>query len=63
MPHVSRDNEVAASYIAKMIHLIGNDPAVPAPSAYGYWALSDLYEEIYTGHDDRLSGRATTACC
>jgi xylan 1,4-beta-xylosidase len=22
---------------------------VPAPSAYGYWAVSDLYEEIYTG--------------
>jgi beta-xylosidase len=22
---------------------------VPAPSAYGYWALSDLYEEINTG--------------
>ena len=25
MPHVSRDNEVAASYIAKMIHLLGSD--------------------------------------
>ena len=22
---------------------------MPAPSAYGYWALSDLYEEINTG--------------
>jgi xylan 1,4-beta-xylosidase len=49
MPDVSRDNEVAASYIAKAIHLLGNDPAVPAPSGYGYWAVSDLYEEINTG--------------
>ncbi|HEY7372630.1 MAG TPA: hypothetical protein VIF57_10760 [Polyangia bacterium] len=49
MPDISRDNEVAASYIAKMIHLLGTDPTVPAPAAYGYWAVSDLYEEIYTG--------------
>jgi xylan 1,4-beta-xylosidase len=49
MPDVSRDNEVAASYIAKMIHLLGTDPNVAAPAAYGYWAVSDLYEEIYTG--------------
>jgi len=49
MPHVTRDSEVAASYIAKIIHLLGNDPTVPAPSAYGYWAVSDLYEKINTG--------------
>jgi xylan 1,4-beta-xylosidase len=49
MPSVSRDSEVAPSYIAKMIHLLGNDPTVPAPAAYGYWAVSDLYEEINTG--------------
>jgi len=49
MSDVSRDNEVAASYIVKAIHLLGSDPNVPAPSAYGYWAVSDLYEEIYTG--------------
>jgi xylan 1,4-beta-xylosidase len=49
MPNISRDSEVAASYIAKIIHLLGNDPTVAAPSAYGYWAVSDLYEEIYTG--------------
>ena len=49
MPSVSRDTEVAASYIAKIIHLLGNDPAVAAPAAYGYWAVSDLYEEINTG--------------
>jgi xylan 1,4-beta-xylosidase len=46
---VSRDNEVAASYVAKMITLLGSDPAAPPPSAYGYWAISDLYEENYTG--------------
>jgi beta-xylosidase len=49
MPDVSRDNEVAATYIVKMMHLLGSDPAVPAPAGYGYWAVSDLYEEIYTG--------------
>jgi xylan 1,4-beta-xylosidase len=49
MPDVSRDNEVAATYIVKMMHLLGSDPAVPAPAGYGYWAVSDLYEEINTG--------------
>jgi xylan 1,4-beta-xylosidase len=49
MPSVSRDNEVAASYIAKVIHLLGTDASVPAPASYGYWAVSDLYEEIRTG--------------
>jgi xylan 1,4-beta-xylosidase len=49
MPDISRDSEVAASYIVKMIHLLGSNPAVPAPTGYGYWAVSDLYEEIYTG--------------
>ena len=57
MPDVSRDNEVAATYITKMIHLLGSDPAVRPPSAYGYWALSDLYEEIDTGIDDRIPAR------
>jgi xylan 1,4-beta-xylosidase len=49
MPGVSRDNEIGASYVAKTIHLLGTDPTVPAPAAYGYWAVSDLYEEIPTG--------------
>jgi len=49
MPSVVRDIEAAASYIVKTVHLIGSDPTVPAPSSYGYWALSDLYEEIITG--------------
>ena len=48
-PDVSRDNEVAASYIAKTIHLLGSDTTAAPPSSYGYWAVSDLYEEIYTG--------------
>ena len=49
MPHVTRDSEVAASYIAKIIHRLGSDATVPAPTSYGYWAVSDLYEEISTG--------------
>jgi xylan 1,4-beta-xylosidase len=48
-PDISRDNEVAASYIVKAIHLLGSDTTAEPPSSYGYWALSDLYEEIYTG--------------
>src|SRR4029077_16821084 len=42
-------NEIAASYIVKIIHLLGNDAVAPPPSSYGYWAVSDLYEEIPTG--------------
>jgi xylan 1,4-beta-xylosidase len=48
-PDVSRDTEVAASFIAKTIHLIGSDTVAPPPTTYGYWAVSDLYEEINTG--------------
>ena len=48
-PDISRDNEVAATYIVKTIHLLGSDTTAAPPSSYGYWALSDLYEEIYTG--------------
>jgi xylan 1,4-beta-xylosidase len=48
-PDVCRDNEVAASFIAKTIHLLGTDDSVAPPSGYGYWALSDLYEEFDTG--------------
>jgi xylan 1,4-beta-xylosidase len=49
-PDVSRDNEVAVSYIAKTIHLLGSDTTTAPPASYGYWALSDLYEEIPTGN-------------
>ena len=48
-PDISRDNEVAATYIVKTIHLLGSDTTAAPPSSYGYWALSDLYEEIPTG--------------
>jgi xylan 1,4-beta-xylosidase len=46
---VSRDNESTASFIAKTIHLIGTDTVSAPPSSYGYWAVSDLYEEVYNG--------------
>jgi xylan 1,4-beta-xylosidase len=46
---VCRDNESAASFIAKTIHLIGTDVGVAPPAALGYWTLSDLYEEFNTG--------------
>jgi beta-xylosidase len=49
MPHVYRDTEVAASFVAKTITRLGTDPTVPAPTAFGYWALSDLYEENNMG--------------
>jgi len=43
-----RDNEISASFIAKTIHLIGTDTVAP-PVMYGYWTISDLYEEFNTG--------------
>jgi xylan 1,4-beta-xylosidase len=49
MPDVSRDTEVGASYIAKVVHLLGTDTVTAPPASYGYWAVSDLYEEISTG--------------
>ncbi|HXU04650.1 MAG TPA: hypothetical protein VN903_26995, partial [Polyangia bacterium] len=49
MPHIARDNESSASFIAKLMHLIGTDATRAPPAGYGYWALSDLYEEIDTG--------------
>jgi len=44
-----RDDESAASFVAKTIHLIGTDADTPPPSAFGYWTISDLYEEFNTG--------------
>jgi xylan 1,4-beta-xylosidase len=49
-PDISRDNEVGASYIAKTITLLGSDTTTAPPASYGYWAISDLYEEIPTGN-------------
>jgi xylan 1,4-beta-xylosidase len=46
---LSRDTEVSASFIAKSMHFIGTDTTTPLPTMYGYWTLSDVYEEINTG--------------
>jgi len=46
---VTRDNEVAASFIAKTVHLIGTASKAGPPYMYAWWALSDLYEEFDTG--------------
>jgi xylan 1,4-beta-xylosidase len=46
---IARDNEVSASFIAKTVAMLGTNPAVPPPGGYGYWTISDLYEEIDTG--------------
>lgn len=47
--NVSRDSEVSASFIAKTVHLLGTDAKYPPPFMFGYWTISDLYEEINTG--------------
>jgi xylan 1,4-beta-xylosidase len=41
------DNEMAASFVAKTVHLLNSNDTLtyPPPYAYGWWALSDLYEE------------------
>jgi xylan 1,4-beta-xylosidase len=46
---VTRDNEVAACFIAKTVHLIGTASKTGPPLMYAWWALSDLYEEFDTG--------------
>lgn len=48
-PHAVRDSEVSASFIAKTVHLIGTSESHAPPTMFGYWAISDLYEEINTG--------------
>jgi len=48
-PTLSRDTEVSASFVAKVIHNLGTDTRTPLPTMYGYWTLSDIYEEINTG--------------
>ncbi len=45
----SRDNEIAASFIAKTAHLIGTTSKAGPPFMYAWWTISDLYEEINTG--------------
>ena len=48
-PELSRDTEAAASFIAKSVHFIGTDTSTRLPTMYGYWTLSDIYEEMNTG--------------
>jgi xylan 1,4-beta-xylosidase len=48
-PELSRDTEASASFIAKSIHFLGTDTTTRLPTIYGYWTLSDIYEEINTG--------------
>jgi hypothetical protein len=49
--NVIRDNEVSASFIAKTVHLIGTNPSHAPPFMFGYWTISDLYEEFDTGNN------------
>jgi xylan 1,4-beta-xylosidase len=60
MPHLYRDQEIAASFVAKTIVRLGTDTDTTAPSAYGYWALSDLYEENNMGPSTAYRGTATS---
>ena len=45
-PITDRETEKNASYAVKTIHLlISNGAAYPPPYMYGYWCMSDIYEE------------------
>jgi xylan 1,4-beta-xylosidase len=47
---VDRDDETSASFYAKTICMLnGNGASYPPPSMYGYWCLSDIYEENNAG--------------
>jgi xylan 1,4-beta-xylosidase len=48
-PELSRDTEASASFIAKSIHFLGTDTTTQVPTMYGYWTMSDIYEEMNTG--------------
>jgi xylan 1,4-beta-xylosidase len=54
--NVQSDNEVAASYIAKVIHLLDTNPTSAPPAGFSYWAISDLYEENDTGTNTAFRG-------
>jgi beta-xylosidase len=53
--NVQSDNEVAASYIAKVVHLLGSGSLAP-PAGFSYWTISDLYEENDTGTNTAFRG-------
>ncbi|MBN1308798.1 MAG: hypothetical protein JXA18_12820 [Chitinispirillaceae bacterium] len=47
---VDRDDETSASFYTKTICMLnGNGATYPPPSMYGYWTLSDIYEENNAG--------------
>jgi len=54
--NVQSDNEIAASYIAKVIHLLASNMASAPPAGFSYWAISDLYEENDTGTNTAFRG-------
>ena len=41
------DNEQSASFVAKTIHMLNSNDTIayPPPYTYGWWTLSDIYEE------------------
>lgn len=50
-PTRERDDESCASFVVKTVHMIGTDSSVasaayPPPFMYGYWCMSDIYEEM-----------------
>lgn len=54
------DNEQSASFLAKSIHLLNSNDTIayPPPRVFGWWALSDLYEET----DNRAASTTFTGC-
>jgi xylan 1,4-beta-xylosidase len=54
------DGEMAASYLAKAIHLFNleDSAATPPPFALSYWTISDIYEE----YDNRSNSPAFSGC-
>jgi xylan 1,4-beta-xylosidase len=45
-----RDDETSASFAAKTIHLLSsNGTTYPPPYMFGFWTISDIYEEMNVG--------------
>ena len=61
-PDVSRDNEVAASYIAKTIHLLGSDTTAAPPRRTATGRCPTSTRRSTPGRRPP-TGRATSACC
>jgi xylan 1,4-beta-xylosidase len=57
---LAHDNEMAASFAVKTIHMLNlNDTTTyPPPYSFGWWAISDIYEEI----DNRGASPAFSGC-